>query len=102
LDDIRDAYKKAFTEHAESIHDILKNKAFDALSLARNLIVHRAGKCDSEYRRRATFTPQLPQLEIGQPLTLNGNLVKELMEPTILSCKQLLEAVGVWLRNHPE
>jgi hypothetical protein len=103
LEDIRDAYKKAFTEHADSIHNALKddNQSLDALSLTRNLIVHKAGKCDSEYKRRAAPIPQLPQLAIGQSLMLDGDLVKKLMEPAIFSCRQLLDSVGKWLNNHP-
>gem|GEM_PF-6390455 len=101
LDEIRNAYKSTFTKHAQKIDASLANKSLDALSQARNLIVHKAGKCDAEYISRAKGLPQLPHLALGEQLMTNGILARQLIEPVITCCQELIDSVGAWLRSHP-
>lgn len=101
LKDIRSAYKSAFSCHATAIQAALDDRSFDALSLARNLIAHKGGRCDDEYKRRATSFPVLPQLELGTYFAVDGELVVKLIEPTIDHAVDLIESVSQWLLNHP-
>jgi len=102
LEEIRISYKRAFVEHGDRVQASLIGNALDALALARNLIVHKASRCDEEYARRSKGLPQLPQLEIGQELLLNGSLVRSLVEPATIAARDLIAAVGSWMRTHPE
>jgi hypothetical protein len=104
LEEIRDAYTRAFSEHSETIDRALQDASLDALAVARNLLVHKAGVCDSEYHRRVKggkLSP-LPKLEIGQPLDLDGVMVKELLSPVFACGSRLTKAVDGWLAGHPE
>ena len=61
LEDIQIAYKRAFFEHADSILGNLNDWSLNALSVLRNLIVHRSLVCDDSYIDR-TSEGKLPQL----------------------------------------
>jgi hypothetical protein len=102
LEDIRTSYRVAFTQHADLIHAAVGDKSLDALAVARNVIVHKAGVCDKEYQDRARGLAQLPKLEIGEPLPVTGQLVKQLIDPAILRSRTLIECVGQWLLSHPK
>jgi hypothetical protein len=102
LENIRSAYESVFADnHGDSIIAALNDNSLDALSQARNLIVHKAGRCDAEYKKRAAGLSQLPPLEIGHPLPLDGLLVKSLLDPAFACCQRLIGSVGNWLTNHP-
>jgi hypothetical protein len=103
LENIRAAYKYVFADnYGDSIMAAIEDKSLDALSQARNLVVHKAGRCDAEYQRRAAGLPQLPQLKIGEPLPLDGVLVQRLIEPAFANCHLLIKSVGNWLTSHPD
>ena len=104
LEDIRDAYARAFSKHFNRIGGAIEDASLDALAVARNLIVHKAGVCDGDYERRTRggSLPPLPQLAIGQRLVLDGTLVKALVAPVLTCGVRLIQAVDGWLVGHPE
>jgi hypothetical protein len=59
---IREAYSLAFSDHAVFIEEALSDKSLDALSLVRNLLVHKAAVADDEYVARLAMVPLAPKL----------------------------------------
>lgn len=102
LEEIRSAYVAAFWQHRDAIDSVLDDPVLDALSLARNLMVHKAGRCDEEYKRRAKNIQSLPRLELKQPFPVTGTLVKQLVEPAVYIGVKLVVAVDDWLTAHPD
>jgi len=98
LNGARDAYALAFWEHADSIHEALANPAFRAISAMRNLIVHKAGICDTEYERNSKGLQNLiPHLEPGCILTLDGEILARTLVPALKCAMQLIRAVDAWI-----
>ena len=101
LDEIRRAYIEAFWKHAQAVHTAINDSALDALSTVRHLLVHNAGVCDLEYQRRSKGIPQIPQLEINEPLPIDGHITKALASAAIDVARRLVAAVDGWLLGHP-
>jgi hypothetical protein len=97
LTGIREAYARAFNEHAESIDKALSNQALDALLLVRNLIVHKAGVADQLYVDGSNTVSQAPKLSIGQSLEVDGTMVNELVSQAFDCSRQPLTAVDSYL-----
>jgi hypothetical protein len=97
LDGIREAYSCAFSEGSAQIDRALKETSLDALSAARNVIVHRDANADSEYVRKTKFLSSIPKAEIGQHILFDGDVVVRLLKPAISAANQLLIAVDDWL-----
>lgn len=95
LDGIREAYGSAFPE-TPRLDKALSDESLDALSALRNLLVHRAGIVDSEYLRKAKSL-KLPQATLGMPVTLDGDVVMNLIGPAINASNELLSSVDEWL-----
>lgn len=96
LSGIREAYATAFESKTEKIDHALSSDSFDALSAVRNVLVHKAGKVDDEYAKKAQQF-KLPSAERGQPLLLDGDTVVSLIEPVIANSISLIHAVGEWI-----
>jgi hypothetical protein len=91
----------AFPEkHAQAIDSALSDKGIDALHAVRNILIHQAGRVDATYQKRQKHIPQLPKLEIGQPIKLDGELVRGLISPVIVASTRLTRAVDNWLETH--
>lgn len=101
LDTIRDAYVAAFADEAPDICTILDAAAFDSLSAVRNLIVHAAGVRDEMYAERCARNQDLPKLEVGAKLELDGQIVHDLIFPAVACCVRLIKAIDDWLDNQP-
>lgn len=100
LDCIREAYSVAFYNAADEVDAALTDKALDALSQTRNLIVHRAGVVDRHYYDQTTKLPLAPKGEIGAPILLDGELTEALVGAGIDRCNHLIFAVDNWLGKH--
>lgn len=99
---IRRAYSTAFSQtekraRTEKIDAALADRRLDALNSIRNLIVHKAGLADQEYVDAIKAIPTAPKLTVRQPLELDGELVRDLVNPVILCGVDLIEAVNTWL-----
>jgi hypothetical protein len=100
LDGIREAYSLAFYNAADEVDAALTDRALDALSQTRNLIVHRAGLVDRRCYDQTKKLPLGPKGEIGAPILLDGEVIKALVEAGIDRCNHLIVAVDDWLGKH--
>ena len=103
LSDIREAYSMAFSEkikeaRVHKIDESLSEKSLDALSLVRNLLVHRAGYADPSYLRQAKSIPHAPKPTKGKRLLLNGELACSLVNPVIDCSIKLIKGVDAWIQ----
>jgi hypothetical protein len=92
LDSIRDAYSAAFRDFA-NVQQPLADKSLNALSAARNLIVHKAGKADHEYVEKTKDAPTAPRLANGETLLLDGTISSGLIAPVVEVSTRLIRAV---------
>lgn len=99
LSGIRKAYGSAFARNTTRIDQVLKSPALEALSIVRNLLVHKANAIDPEYLRRAKSL-DVPRGEIGHRIVLDGETVVKLIEPAMNCGADLISAVDEWLEQH--
>jgi hypothetical protein len=100
LSTIREAYSAAFDTNTAQVDAALKDDSLDALSVVRNVLVHKAAIIDQEYARRAQGLKSLPKVEIGKLLLLDGEIVVSLIKPALIQASRLLGAVDEWLHKH--
>lgn len=100
LENIRDHYFNAFYRDNDRIEAILNNKAIDALSSTRHLIVHRSSIVDQRYLNRSKNLPAAPQALVGQPILLDGETIVCLVDPVLQLGRDLIMAVDDWLVSH--
>jgi hypothetical protein len=100
FDGIREAYSSAFSEEFEAMDKALSNTALDAVHIARNVLVHSAGKVDKEYVSRAKANSLLPVLKQGEMFPLNGNITHSLIKPAVAATVDLISAVDSWVVKH--
>jgi hypothetical protein len=101
LSSIRTAYSAAFYERSnryDLIDDALKDESLDALSLVRNLLVHKAGMADDEYVKGIASVKKAPSLTLRQTLSVDGKMVAELVDPVVVCCCKLITGVDTWMR----
>ncbi len=105
--DIRRAYSLAFDEKKldggvlAAVDAALADGALDAIAAVRNMIVHKASIADEEYVKRSKCVHKaglsIPQLDIGQRLRLDGEIVMLLTVPVMACCLNLITAIDGWL-----
>jgi hypothetical protein len=103
LSGIREAYSLAFSEKTKKVRTTaidaaLSDRGLDAISLVRNVLVHRAGVADPIYREDAKSVPTAPKLELNEKLVLTADMARDLILPAILCGRKLLMAVDAWLK----
>ena len=99
---IRKAYSLAFSEkvrraRTNDIDKALTDRGLDALSVVRNLIVHRAGIGDATYLEDCKSAPSAPRLNVNDSLQLNGVLCRELIVGALNPSLLLIKSVDTWL-----
>lgn len=99
LSGIRRAYSAAFAKRQAKIDSILSNRAIDALSLVRNLVLHSAGVADAMYVADSRNVPAAPKLAVGEGLDVTGFMMSFLIDPVILGGTNLLAAVEEWMQS---
>lgn len=105
----RAAYNTAFND--ASINTALNHESIDALSLLRNAIVHNAGVVDDSFMNSipntkgypgyplcALLQQQIPGLNVGAEIPLDGERVKEIVNPAMNQGYQLVVALEQWLK----
>jgi hypothetical protein len=104
LSNIRDAYVRAFSENHIDIRDAIYDHSLDALSICRNVIVHKAGICDQETIDRLYPEVQklLPEIRLKHRLELDGQILGAILTPAIEACCKLIRAVDAWIVHHPD
>ena len=103
-DRIRDAYKFGFVIDGEKINTPLSDLCIDALALLRNVIVHKTARADKDFRDGVSVpTPLLSHysgLGDGDPIVLDGGVVRSIVSPVIQRSYSVIEAVDVWIKRH--
>ena len=105
LADIRKAYLSAFSKKGLSVKTAIENDALDALSLLRNLLVHKAGMIDETFLRQAEKIPSLKYIcSCGEGVLapLDGVSVAEFMGNAVVCAYDLIQAVDNWISSHPQ
>ncbi len=102
LPDIRRAYSLAFSDKidkdvVDAVDAALADNALDALSIVRNVLVHKGGVADEEYMRDSRRVTAVPKLEAGKRVLLDGELVRLLVDPVISRCVELIAVIDGWL-----
>jgi hypothetical protein len=90
---IRVAYSCAFKKRCSRIDDALCHYSLDALSLVRNLLVHRAGVVDRRYVDSIKKIRGCPRTGLRKPINLRGDIVAKLINPVVSTSMKLLSAV---------
>lgn len=94
--------ERAFHADGREIVREIKNKNLRALFAVRNLIAHKAGRCDKMYLdQRRTMRKLIPKLRSGQQLKLDGHVMRSLIPPAFSCCLRFFSAVDAWLVSHP-
>jgi len=104
LTGIRKAYSSAFSERekklqTKGIDAALSSSSLSALAATRNLIVHRGGNVDDEYRVDMLNAPNAPLMTRAMLWDLDGPFVRQLIDPVIICCNDLITAVDEWLHE---
>jgi hypothetical protein len=99
----RKAYRKAFTNDYVAIRSHVDSIFFDALSLLRNVIVHRASKADDLFlaaTRDIAVLSQFHGVNTGDAVEPNGETVRVVVNGSLASSFNLIKSVNDWLRAH--
>lgn len=91
---MKKAYSAAFkgSSQADELQVILSKPVLRELEVTRNLIVHRAGMVDEEYKKQLSI-----DLPLGQPLELTDNKIRTLAEESAVAAAAVLIFVDDWL-----
>jgi hypothetical protein len=95
---IRQAYAAAFSKRSSQIDAILADKALDRLNLIRNVILHKAGTVDQKFLDGAAAISWKIETEVGKPVPLDGQVVKDLVTPVFRLAWDLVFEVDEWIR----
>ena len=99
LEHARRAYGAAFSSHYDDIKAAVEDSSLDDLSAARNVLVHKAGIVDGEFKRKTKGGP-LASLNVEDRIELTGLIVRDLLKPAVERSNKLLKAVDFWLNNY--
>ena len=94
----RHTYATAFSHDAGDIDAAITDKSIDALSLLRNVIVHKASLADQDFRDGVNVTPLLApfiSLQNNDPVELDGEIVRSIVDPAFKAGYQLVVALDL-------
>jgi hypothetical protein len=94
-------YSLTFHIDGAEINRIVNDDSFLSLFAVRNLIAHKAGKCDDKYLEYVRRLKTVPQLKFDEQLILDGEWMRSLIVPVLDNCIQLIHHVDHWLIDHP-
>ena len=94
---IRTAYSEAFSKNYNNIDEVICSELLDALSVLRNVIVHKSSIADQEYVVRSARISRLPHAVVGEKIAIDGNFVASIIDGTFCLSMSLLEAVDKWI-----
>jgi len=101
LDGIVEAYEAAFSKDGTAVLAVIKDRALFRLSCVRNVIVHRGGLVDEEFHTKMKKEARFSGLQIGETITIDGEVTNELIGPAVRCGVKLIEEVDQWLASHP-
>ncbi|SRR6266496_1324698 len=101
---IRDTYA-AFFKDDTAIEKALQDHFLDALSLFRNIKVHKAGIADTQFINGIAaidvVTPPKRGLKEGDKIEIEGDIVQALIAAAIKPGETLAKSVDDWIVHHP-
>jgi hypothetical protein len=97
LSGIREAYSLAFSKRHTEIDNLLIGDALDKLNLVRNVILHKAGIVDQKFLDGAKAIHWNSGAQLNNALTLDGQIVKDLLSPVFTKGWELVYAVDQWI-----
>lgn len=99
---IREAYDRAFSKHSNQIVEILDDPGLQYAAAVRNLLIHKGGIVDAEFRKQVACLPSPLELTIGEKFPVTGRLCAELADACRTCAVWLVCAVHAWIVGHPE
>lgn len=100
--DIRESYHRAFRDQSKDIDDVLDDPKLQYAAAVRNLLIHKGGIVDKEFRNQVSLVPEVPVVNDKERFPLTGKLCAELSD-TCRTCSMLLtNLVHAWIIGHPE
>ena len=100
LADIREAYHRAFSEQAADVDNVLDDPGLQYASAVRNVLIHKAGRVDDEYREQTAGLTGIARVAVGEKLPLTGEVAEKLADDTIDCAFRLFRAVHAWIIGH--
>ncbi len=101
LDGIRETYSVIMGADDDKLDKLFANNILDAVSIIRNVISHHAGVADKEYiyksKKMKYMNGILPRVEVGEKVTINGELAKNLVPPLVELAVKILETTDSWI-----
>jgi hypothetical protein len=99
---IRDAYHRAFAKQHVSIDKILDDPGLQYAAAVRNLLVHKRGIVDSEFKEQISSISDVPPIAVNDQFPLTGKLCAQLADSCRSCAVSLVVAVHAWIIGHPE
>jgi hypothetical protein len=99
LEGVREAYACAFSQKSDRIDELLGESCLDELSSLRNVLVHRAGYADETYMRQSKHL-DVPKVNLGDKILLDGEIVFPLLERVRLCTTDLVFEVDKWTQEN--
>jgi hypothetical protein len=102
LDGVAEAYQRAFPKGCLVSRDMFwKNHEVRSLCAIRNVIVHRAGILDEAFQRQRCHDPRLAHYKVGDQLSLDGELVQQMIGGLVAFIETLITEVAGWILANP-
>ena len=98
LSKIRETYQSNLRD--TNIDAALSNESIEALSILRNISVHKGGIADELFIKdtsKSTLLSVYSQLKSGDKIEIDGNIVRKLVDNSIQHTLNLAHAVDYWV-----
>lgn len=97
--DARDNFIKIFPKSKKQIKDIFDSQIVRWLAATRNVLVHKGGIVDSEFRILIGDHPELKKMKKGV-ITVDCGIVRDFVTAIMAKSVELLTFVNVWMKNN--
>jgi len=103
LDNIVESYRSAFPQRSP-LNDpaFWENQDVKATAAVRNLIVHKAGRVDREFKDDTSSDSRFVDWQLGEEFTLDGERLQNLLKGLFGFAARLIRAVDDWIIANPK
>lgn len=98
---IREAYHRAFFVKYQSIDDILNDEGLEYAAAVRNLLIHKQGVVDREFRDQTARVTNAIRPPVGEVFPMSGAVCQQLTDSCRCCAGWLINAVHAWIIGHP-
>ncbi|MGC3967031.1 MAG: hypothetical protein QM775_06560 [Pirellulales bacterium] len=98
---IREAYANAFSDDYDRVREVLLDQSLDHLSSLRNVLVHKGGIADIEFKSKIAGCEYFKSISVGDEVLLDGKIVAEMISAVSIQASNLVLAVDQWIIRHP-